>query len=777
VAAEFNKQIAALHEVMQEKDRGAVENEARVKKMQKVNADLLADLKRQLGEVEQSLRKREKEVSSKDAELAKISAAGSAAAAAEDASRTHLQQLQSDLEAARAQVAQLGRESSATGAEMAKVQEALVARERALGTASQNLSELHQQQQHSEQRIQDLNAEIAAKDAAARLVQGSTAEDEEARKQLQKYQEVYKEQGERLALFEKEGQNLARKQSEMEKVVRKSKADLKAKDAEIQKLKDSKEQLVKAVEQTQDVLKKHESDATSSSKSLSAMQAVSQASADKLARLETELGSKGEEFASQRRALEGAWAETSELKRSVAELKADRDDLRRRIGEGTSKVMETESSRRDIEQREAVLRATSQQLQDSLQRQMQEAAHREERLREEVNEMRKRWQEAVSSRESMASELGNATAPLLRQITSLQESIRAKSEHWQGVEGSLSERAIRAENAAEVAEHKRRLLEDETQALKQQLASTSARLQEAQAQLQAAQSAAERIRRREAQWSEEKVDTDSRLAMEVAQRQSLQSSLRELEIRHKVELQEAQEAAAVLGTQREYEHGKLARDCEQLREELSAAKSSSAFASAQKKRSSSKLAGRPSPRVDGSASPVSQLGLGLEGGYPYQEEGDLSSGISGQDLLSSLPNGEMSFAATEKSQQRSRQRDDDLLAMQLQVRQLEASRNALLEEVNYLSNRNAELEDRSAFLPQVQLEREAQARRVEMLLVLLGEKDEELEGTLADMKEVKHMYRSHMEELIERVSATDVAKTTSTAQGSETQTRLEVSKS
>ena len=41
--------------------------------------------------------------------------------------------------------------------------------------------------------------------------------------------------------------------------------------------------------------------------------------------------------------------------------------------------METESSRRDIEQREAVLRATNKQLQDSLQRQMGEASVREER--------------------------------------------------------------------------------------------------------------------------------------------------------------------------------------------------------------------------------------------------------------------------------------------------------------------------------------------------------------------------------------------------------------
>jgi hypothetical protein len=112
--------------------------------------------------------------------------------------------------------------------------------------------------------------------------------------------------------------------------------------------------------------------------------------------------------------------------------------------------METESSRRDVEQREAVLRATSRQLQESLQRQMHEAAGREERLRDEVNEMRKRWQEAIVSRETLASELSSATAPLLRQISSLQESLRVKSENWQVIESSLSERALKAESAAEL---------------------------------------------------------------------------------------------------------------------------------------------------------------------------------------------------------------------------------------------------------------------------------------------------------------------------------------
>jgi len=93
--------------------------------------------------------------------------------------------------------------------------------------------------------------------------------------------------------------------------------------------------------------------------------------------------------------------------------------------------------------------------------QMQEASVREERLREEGSEMRKRWQEAVSSRETLASELAGATAPLLRQISSMQEAMRAKQEGWQAVESSLSERALRAESVAEMAEHRKNLLEEQ----------------------------------------------------------------------------------------------------------------------------------------------------------------------------------------------------------------------------------------------------------------------------------------------------------------------------
>jgi chromosome segregation ATPase len=479
---------------------------------------------------------------------------------------------QQEAKTAQATLSQRETDIAAVLGDLTKVKEALAERERALETATRALSDQHKLNEAHVQKIADLTAEISEKDARSRQTQSNAAEEEENKKLIARYAEQLKEQGERLASFEREGQSLARKQSEMEKVVRNSKKELRDKDAEIQKLKDSKEQLVKAIEQTQDVLKKHEGDANNASKSLSAMQAVSQASTEKLVRLEAELTAKTEEYASQRRALEAAWTEATELKRTVSELKADRDDLRKRIGEGTSKVMETESSRRDIEQREAVLRATSKQLQDSLQRQMTESATREERLREEVNEMRKRWQEAIASRESMASELGNATAPLLRQISSLQESVRVKSEHWQNVESSLSERALRAENAAEIAEHKRSLMEEQLLEVKQQYASCSGRLSECQAQLSSAETLMERLRKREALWTEEKAEMDSKFALEVAQRQSLQATLREIELRHKVEVQELQDASAVVKSQSDLELAMVAKDVELLREELAALK-------------------------------------------------------------------------------------------------------------------------------------------------------------------------------------------------------------
>jgi predicted nucleic acid-binding Zn-ribbon protein len=75
-----------------------------------------------------------------------------------------------------------------------------------------------------------------------------------------------------------------------------------------------------------------------------------------------------------------------------------------------------------------------------------------------------------------------------------------------------------------------------------------------------------------------------------------------------------------------------------------------------------------------------------------------------------------------------------------------------LEEVSYLSMRNSQLEEMTTSVPQLQQNLEASTKKLEMLLVLLGEKEEELEAMMADMKEVKNMYRSHMEDLMDKIN-------------------------
>jgi septal ring factor EnvC (AmiA/AmiB activator) len=64
------------------------------------------------------------------------------------------------------------------------------------------------------------------------------------------------------------------------------------------------------------------------------LQSVSQSSQDKITKLENEVNGKTDELSIQRKALESSWNENNDLKRTIAELKAETDSLRSQIGLG-----------------------------------------------------------------------------------------------------------------------------------------------------------------------------------------------------------------------------------------------------------------------------------------------------------------------------------------------------------------------------------------------------------------------------------------------------------
>lgn len=358
--------------------------------------------------------------------------------------------------------------------------------------------------------------------------------------------------------------------------MRKAKSDMREKDAELSKLKEGREQLVKTIEEMQEIIRKHDADSSNASKSMSAMQAVSQASMERLAKLEADLSLKTEELVQQKRALDASWTENADLKRAISDLRAQREDAKSYSDDAVRRISDLESQLRDIEQREAVLRATNKQLQENVQRHAADSALREDRLRDEVADARKRWQDAISTRESMATEISQATGPLLRQISNLQESVKFKSESWQAIESSLLERAIKAEGLAETAMYKSKAFEEQNVALRKQLDSTNSKLHDKDLLVQSLEMTCDRLTRSEKEQSNRVAELETRLSTESTQRLNAQSALRELESRLKNEMRESKEALEVANKQNQIRTSVLTSEVEYLKDQLNAAKTNAA---------------------------------------------------------------------------------------------------------------------------------------------------------------------------------------------------------
>jgi chromosome segregation ATPase len=156
--------------------------------------------------------------------------------------------------------------------------------------------------------------------------------------------------------------------------------------------------------------------------------------------------------------------------------------------------------------------------------------------------MRKRWQEALTSRESMASELTTATQPLLKQISSLQEALRIKSETYAHTEHTLTERALRAESAAEISAHKQHVSEEGVQTLKVTLTRMQTQLVELQELLRECEQARDTYKHSVNAQAERINELESRLQLETGQRNMMSTTLRDLDNKYKAEMSDIREA-------------------------------------------------------------------------------------------------------------------------------------------------------------------------------------------------------------------------------------------
>ena len=266
---------------------------------------------------------------------------------------------------------------------------------------------------------------------------------------------------------------------------------------------------------------------------------------------------------------------------------------------------------------------------------------------------------------------------------------------------------MKAESVATMDESKRNSLEEQLMDTKSKLATSASRLDELQGQLIETETSLQLARNNEHSLMDRLSDLDTKLEMEIAQKQSLTVSLRELESRMKYEDQEAKGAGEVDQKSAESEISKLKAEKDELERQL--------------KESNSKIT-----KVKSRSN--------LEKEVDMKEMGKQRPIISVPDFL---PNGETSFAGTEKVYQALQQKDDECRQQQIQIQQIQISRDALLEEVSFLSARNSEIEEKMGNIPEMEKNIQELRMNNDALLILLGETDETVDTAYEYMTVVK----------------------------------------
>jgi len=591
-------------------------------------------------------------------------------------------------------------------------------------------------QQQSKEAADSLKKAHAAE--AARLKGKAAAAEESAKelgKQVAALQEAAADGGDKdgkIAGLTMEGQKLARKQGELQKLIR----DKNGKLEELEKdkargLKD-KEQLEASVAKLTHELSAHQSKVGDTSKSLQAMQAVSQASSDKLSSVEAELRQAREGEADLRVALDKAWACEKEQKRGLHALTAEAESLRSQLGNGEEARKAVEEVKRELSVRELLLQATQRQLEDRLTRTEHEASLREDALRQEVADMRRRWQDATQRSEGIAADVHETTSPLLRQIRSLQEEGRARAAAWATAESALLDRAGAAEEASTRAQQAKLSAEEKAG----QCAAEGKAAQEQVRELKSAVAVATAEGR---SMAAQQVASEDRAVEAEAEAEAL----RELVRRGGLDLKAVQAKHRLLAEEKRGQHeaslSDLASEKDTLEEQVAQLKAAASADSRYHHHPSTPVRsgntnGSPSP------SPRSKIGGGgEEGGEDSSSSGMLSSSSEHSDMFGGLGTqpghqpggcgggGGAFVVQLEKLHLTVKQRESECLAARQRCGQVEAVCDALTSEVQELGRRHGDLEAVALEAPKLKKQNAKLKQKNNVLLELLGEKTEELE--------------------------------------------------
>ena len=222
---------------------------------------------------------------------------------------------------------------------------------------------------------------------------------------------------ETINALREEGQKLAKKQSEMEKAVRSALAESRELAAQLEEEQTKKDKALDKAASLETEMKKIKDDLNA------ARRGESQAS-----KLENELQSLKEDA-------DRKDAANLLLQQQIKELKAENKELRQGM-ESVQKgaLVEAKRESNKLKKEHSDLLA---EMEVKLRASERDASVREDALRTEVTELRKRWQDAVRRADALSMDVQSSTAPLLRQLESIERQNRVRAAAWAELETKL----------------------------------------------------------------------------------------------------------------------------------------------------------------------------------------------------------------------------------------------------------------------------------------------------------------------------------------------------
>ncbi|TYZ59278.1 hypothetical protein PybrP1_007635 [[Pythium] brassicae (nom. inval.)] len=627
-------------------------------------------------------------------------------------------------------------DTSAMAHELASLRQHLEARENQLLATSSTIQELHdeldatcQREVTAVERARFLTEQLELMRVEVtklnRMASGQRESD------LQAMQAALGEKDEKLKALLEEGQALSVKQAQFEQRVRQLRKEKNDEEEQRGKLQTQLDAVSAQLHEQTAKLKLVEEDHKKSQQELRRLQSAADASARKLLKAEQDAAA--------------AEQQAQQLQGRVAQLAQRNDDLEKQVVAATA----TSHSHAALSDEKAALEQSLRFLHESLQDLESEAARREESARAEIQDLKRKWQDAVARVDLMGQSVSDATQPLLRQISALQDDQRARQETWKATEATLLQRIRDATEARRAVELDKLAQEEQVHALQ-----TRVDALEHEARRRASELGREKDRAASAAASERELQA----ALDAArsERDEWKSKAQaESSAREQLQLRLSSERKLGKRADSEGSEPTAARDAELEALRAREVQLSHDLAWHQKEVRRLKTATLQPP---GSANGVGSSSAGLRGSVETSERPLESSSAEMQasilkHSLEAVGGDDDAFAGStsvlglSQLQQRVRLREGENRLVKQQLQALEAKQSQLTEEIVRLSTRNALLETNEARFQQTQEELQALRQRQHVLLELFGEKEEQVEELQSEVSELKAFYRKQLDTL------------------------------